>query len=188
MHKKGQSTDIAVLEEIMKKPGITIAEIAQDLAWTNGKVDGSVNRLIAEGKVSIKHNLKRGMLIKSIYPADFEKRPTNQVEIPRDMVNFDLWKEKAFVYALSRSTIGITYQETEKWKGKAFSRETVPVRKSSESIVLELPKRVSDFYQLGNAEISLSAIGDLIFVTVESILPVKLSANPSEEKYAIPPA
>jgi predicted transcriptional regulator len=47
MHKKGRSTDAVVLEEIIKKPGIAIAEIAENLEWTNGKIDGSVNRLVA---------------------------------------------------------------------------------------------------------------------------------------------
>lgn len=185
MHKKGQSTDAAVLEQVMTKPGITISEIAQTLSCTNGKVDGSVNRLTVEGKVSIKHNLKKGMLIKTVYPSDFEKRAANQIEIPREMANLDLWKEKAFVYALSRSTIGIAHQEINEWSAKAFLKETTAIRKSSENIVLKIPERLADFYQLANSEISLSVIGDFIFVTVESILPVKVSASRSEEKHAI---
>ena len=63
----------------------------------------------------------------------------------------------------------------------------MPIRKSSENIVLKIPERLADFYQLANSETSLSAIGGLIFVTVESILPVKVSPNNSEEKYAIAP-
>jgi len=67
-----------------------------------------------------------------------------------------------------------------------FSRESVPLRKSVESVILGLPKRVGDFYQLGNSEISLSAVGDLVFVTVESVLPVELPTSLAEEsKYAI---
>jgi hypothetical protein len=59
-------------------------------------------------------------------------------------------------------------------------------RKGVESEILGLPKRVGDFYQLGNSEISLSAVGDLVFVTVESVLPVKLPARHAEEsKYAL---
>ncbi len=38
MHKKGRLTDSAVLKEIMRKPGTAIAEIAENLKWTNGKV------------------------------------------------------------------------------------------------------------------------------------------------------
>lgn len=186
MRQKGETTDATVLEKIMKKPGITISEIAGNLEWTNGKVDGSVNRLVAEGKASVKHNLKRGMLVKMVYSADFDRKPRSLIEIPREMVNPDLWKEKAFVYSLSRSTIGIARQEIAEWKEKAFSRESVSLRKSVESVILELPKRVGDFYQLGNSEISLSAVEDLVFVTVESVLPVKLPVRHAEEsKYAI---
>ncbi len=50
MHKQGLSTDSATLKFVERRPGATIAEIAQDLQWTNGKVDGSVMRLTAETK------------------------------------------------------------------------------------------------------------------------------------------
>ena len=186
MHEKGRSTDATVLEAIVKKPGSTIAEIAEDLKWTNGKVDGSVNRLIVEGKASVKHNLKKGMLVKTVYPAVLDKKPTNQIEISKEMVNYDLWKEKAFVYALSRSTIGIAHQEIPEWSSRAITAELVSIRKSPEGIILQLPVRVADFYQLANSEISLSAVGDLVFVTVETVLPVKLPINRSEEsRYAV---
>ncbi len=185
MHEKGQSTDALVLKQILNKPGIMISEIAQNLDCTNGKVDGSVNRLIAQGKALIKHNLKNGVLIKTVYPKDYEKQPINQIEIPSEMVNLDSWTEKAYVYALSRSTIGIADHEIEEWNKKAFSVATVPTKKTAESLLLLLPHHFSDFYQLANSQTNLSAIGNLILVTVESVLSVDLSANYSEEKYAI---
>lgn len=185
MHKKGQSTDAAVLKEILKKPGITVAEIAESLIWTNGKVDGSVNRLVAEGEAYVTHNLKRGMLIKLVYPSGFEKKPANLIEIPKELVNAELWMEKAYVYALSRTTIGIAHQEVAEWREKAITKDRVPVRKD-ENIVLELPERVVDFYELANSETSLSAVGDLVLVTVETVLPVKVPVKRSEEtKYAV---
>ncbi len=177
MHKKGQSTDAAVLQQIMKKHGITISEIAENLQCTNGKIDGSVNRLLAENKASIKHNLKKGVLVKTVYPKDFQKRPINQVEIPREMVNFDLWGEKAFVYALSRSTVGVADREIAEWNGTSLSKEVVPIKKTEENIFLELPSRFSDFYQLANSETTLSTIGNMVFVTIETILPVKISTK-----------
>ena len=186
MHKKGRSTDAAVLEEIMKKPGIAIAEIAENLEWTNGKVDGSVNRLVVEGKASVKHNLKRGMLVKTVYPADFDKKQANLVQIPEEMVNCDLWREKAFVYALSRSTIGIAPHEVGEWGVKAFSAEYVSVKKNPEGVTLKLPERLAEFYQMDNSEISLSAVGDFVFVTVETVLPVKFPPQSAEKsKYAL---
>ena len=186
MHKKGRSTDTAVLEEIIKKPGIAIAEIAENLEWTNGKIDGSVNRLVAEGKASVKHNLKRGMLVKTVYPAEFDKKQANLVQIPEEMVNCDLWREKAFVYALSRSTIGIAPHEVGEWGVKAFSAEYVSVEKRPEGVTLKLPERLAEFYQLENSEINLSAVGDLVLVTVETVLPVKFTPQSVEKlKYAL---
>ena len=186
MHKKGRLTDVAVLEEITRKPGITIAEIAESLEWTNGKVDGSVNRLIVEGKASVKHNLKKGMLVKTVYPANFDTKHANLVQIPTELVNCDLWREKAFVYALSRSTIGIAPHEVGEWGAKAFSSEYVSVEKSPEAVTLKLPEKLAGFYQLENSEISLSAIGDLVFATVETVLPVKFTPTSVEKsKYAL---
>lgn len=174
MHNRGLSTDALVLEAILRNPGLTIAEIAEELEWTNGKIDGSVNRLITEGKASIKHHLKRGMMVKKVYPVNYDKKATSQIEIPKEMVNLDVWRQQAFIYALSRSTIGVAPRKTGEWEDKAFSQEVVIIRKDSEKVVLELSNRFAQFYQLENSEISLSAVGDLVFVTVESILPVEL--------------
>jgi hypothetical protein len=186
MHKKGRLTDVAVLKEIMIKPGIAIAEIAENLEWTNGKVDGSVNRLIVEGKASVKHNLKKGMLVKTVYPVDFDKKQNNIVRIPTELVSCDLWREKAFVYALSRSTIGVAPHEVGEWGVKAFSVDCVSVEKRFEVVILKLPERLAGFYQLENSEISLSAVGDLVFITVETVLPVKFTAQSVEKsKYAL---
>ena len=186
MHKKGRSTDAAVLKEIMKNPGIAIAEIAKNFEWTNGKADGSVNRLVAEGKALLKHNLKRGILIKRVYPADYDKKQENTLQIPTELINYDLWREKVFVYALSRSTIGIAPHEVGEWGVKAFSAEYVLVEKNPKAVTLKLPERFVRFYQLENSEISLSAIGDLVFATVETVLPMKLPTQSVEKsKYAL---
>ncbi len=172
MHKKGLSTDALVLEIILRNPGLTIAEIAEELEWTNGKVDGSVNRLTTEGKASIKRYTKRGMIVKKVYPINYEKKSTRQIEIPQEMVSPAVWSQRAFVYALSRSAIGVAPRKIEEWHTKSLSEEVVSIRKDVERVVLELPERFAQFYQLENSEISLSAVGDLIFVVVESILPI----------------
>lgn len=177
MHKKGLSTDTLVLETILHTPGMTIAEIAKELKWTNGKVDGSINRLLTENKISLKHCLKRGMIIKKIYPRVYNKKSTSLIEIPKEIINLKVWMKQAFIYALSRSTIGVAPQKTAEWETKAFCEETVSIRKDSEKVALELPERLAQFYQLDNSEISLSAVGDLIFVTVESVLPTAVEDN-----------
>ena len=174
MHQKGETTDAAILGEVIKKPGITVSEIVRNLEWSNGKIDGGVNRLVSEEKVKVKHCLKRGMLVKMVYPADFDRKPRNLIEIPREMIDYDLWKENAVLYSLSRSTIGIARREVQEWTEKAFSKQTVPIEKNGGSVILKIPRKLSSFYQFDNSEIGLSAVGDFVLVTVESILPVRL--------------
>lgn len=186
MHRQGELTDAIILEEIMRKPGITVSELAHSLGWTNGKVDGSVNRLASEGKISVKHCLKRGMLVKMTYLAELPRIPRNVIEIPKEMIDYDSWKEKAVVYSLSRSTVGIARREVEEWDDRALFKGSVSLKKNGESAIVELPEKLSNFYQLDNSDMSLSTIGDLVLVTIESVLPVRLPAEyPEESKYAV---
>jgi hypothetical protein len=186
MHQKGETTDAAILGEITQKPGITVSEIARHLEWSNGKIDGGVNRLVSEGRAKVKHCLKSGMLVKMVYPADFARKPRNLIEIPREMIDYDLWKGNAVIYSLSRSTIGIARQEAQEWNERAFTKQKVPIEKNGGSIILRMPRKLSSFYQLDNSEIGLSAVGDFVLVTIESILPVRLPVTyPEESKYTV---
>lgn len=186
MHKKGETTDSIVLKEITRRPGATISEIAETLGWSNGKVDGSVNRLLARGKVSVKHFLRRGMLVKRVYPSEYPVKPKNVLEIPKKIVDQSLWKDFANIYALSRSIIGIAPKEIEEWERKSILKDRVNLQKNGENIIVTLPERFSDFYQLENSEINLSMVGDFVLATIESVLPVKLpSTYPEERTYPI---
>ncbi len=186
MHRQGELTDAIIMEEILRKPGVAISQIAHNLGWTNGKVDGSVNRLASEGKITVKHCLKRGMLVKTSYPVSMPRKLPNVIEIPKEMIDYDLWKGKAIVYSLSRSTVGIARREMEEWNDKALSKGSVSLKKKDGSAIVELPEKLSDFYQLDNSDVSLSAIGDLVLVTIESIIPVKLPAEyPEESRFGV---
>lgn len=184
MHIKGELTDSIVLQEVKKRPGLTISEIANRLGWTNGRVDGSVNRLILKKKVRVKHFIRRGMLVKKVYPLDYPSRTPEVIEIPKEMINYSVWKNSAFAYALSRSIIGISHKEIDEWNKKALFKESVSLEESGENIVVKLPEKFTEFYQLSNSDISLSTIGNCVLITVESILPVKLPPiYPEEAKY-----
>ena len=175
MRLKGEKTDALVLKTVQEKPGLVVHEIAERLNWTNGKVDGSVNRLISQGKVQVKHSLRRGILIKRVYPQEYVPRPRNVIEIPLNMIEEDLWKEKIYVYALSRSTVALSSRRIEEWDKRSFRREQISIRKGAEALTVELPNSISEFYQLENSETSLSTTGDFALITVESTaLPVAL--------------
>ncbi|MCW4046574.1 MAG: winged helix-turn-helix domain-containing protein [Candidatus Bathyarchaeota archaeon] len=181
MRRKGAATDAVVLGEIMKKPGITVSEIAETFGWSNGKVDGSINRLCAEGKVSVKHYLQRGMLVKRVYPKEYHVKP-GDIQVPEKMVNRSLWTDSAVVYALSRSTIGVAPEQVEEWDKKALFKDCARITRDKENIVVTMPERFCDFYQLENSDMSVSAIGNFILVTVESVIPVNLPSSYSEEE------
>jgi len=175
MHLRGEMTDASVLKEVQERPGSSVHEIAERLNWTNGKVDGSVNRLVSQGKVKVRHSLRRGTLVKQVYPQEYVPKPHNLIEIPRNMIDEDLWKKTVHVYALSRSTIALSPRRVEEWEKRAFRREQISVRKGADVFKIEIPSFISEFYQLENSETSLSTTGDLALVTVESTaLPVAL--------------
>jgi len=181
MRSRGMVTDDIVLEEVENRPGSSVREISERLNWTNGKVDGSVNRLVSQGKVKVKHYLKRGVLLKRAYPSRYISKLKDVIEIPKNMVEDALWKEKVYVYALSCSTIGISPQNVEEWDRKTFLREEVPLSRKKEILVIKIPSHVSEFYQLENSETSLSTVGILALLTIESVLPVALPASYPEE-------
>jgi len=175
MRERGEETDASVLREVEIRPGYTVHDLAERLDWTNGRVDGSINRLVSQGKVNVKHALRRGVLVKKAYPKNYVPKALGIVEIPRNMIDDNMWKETVQVYALSRFTIGISPSMVEEWEKKAFKRDRASVLKKDEALEIELPDSISDFYQLENSEISISTIGNLALVTVEStLLPVAL--------------
>lgn len=174
MRQRGRRTDTIIMQRILEKPGSTVREIAKDLGWTNGRVDGSVNRLLNEGKVRVQHCIRRGMLVKKIYPRE-ETRTPNVIEIPKEMIAEDIWKDTVRVYSLSRSSIAISATKNEEWEKKAFWKGDIAIEDYGKKLIVRLPDHLSDFYRLENSEISLSTSDEFALVTVEStIVPVEL--------------
>lgn len=175
MRQRGIDTDYVVMQRILEKSGSTVHEIARDLGWTNGRVDGSVNRLLKEGKIKVQHCIRRGMLVKKMYPAEKEARGPNVVEISKEMIDEGLWKDTVRVYALSRSSIAISTTKIEEWEKKAFWKGDIRIEDCEKELIVKLPDHLSDFYRLENSETSLSTSDEFALVTVEStIIPVEV--------------
>lgn len=175
MRRRGKRTDALVVQLILEKPGSTVHEMAEDLGWTNGRVDGSINRLLRKGNVMVQHCIRRGMLVKKLYPLEEEIRTPNTIEIPKGMIAEDIWKDRVRVYSLSRSSIAISATKNEEWEKRAFWKEDISVEEHEKKLIVRLPDKLSDFYRLENSEISLSTRDEFALVTVEStIVPVEL--------------
>jgi predicted transcriptional regulator len=175
MRNKGLETDDLVLQIILEKSGSTVHEIADYLGWTNGKVDGSINRLLRKGKVRVEHVIRRRTLIKKVYPAEKKTRPPEVIEIPKEEIAEDIWKDEVYLYSLSRSSIAISAAKSDEWEERAFWKGSVKVEEENGKLLVQLPEKLASFYRLENSEISLSTNDDFALVTVEStIVPVQL--------------
>jgi len=178
MWERGRKTDAEVLAEVKKNPGLAVSEIATRLGWTNGRVDGSVNRLVSQKEVKVQHFIRRGGLIKKVYPSDYEATPSRVFEIPRELVRDELWRRKVYVYAVSRSTIGLSPIHMKEWESRSPLKDETEVKITEDMLQIELPGSLAEFYQLENSETSLSVVGDSAIITVEAtIIPVDV---PSE--------
>lgn len=186
MFRKGRETDALVLREIQGNPGSTIHEIAVKLGFSNGRVDGSVNRLISQGKADVRHHLRRSLLVKKVYPLRYVPKPPNIIELPMNMIEVNLWRDTVYVYALSRSTIAFSPVSVAEWEERALIKEKIAIAKTEDTLQIELPNFLSDFYQLENSETSLSTTARFAIATVESILPVRLPPSyPAEVPFEI---
>lgn len=176
MRLKGTETDRAVLQFIQENPGSTIKEIASSLEMTNGRVDHSVNRLRKNNIVTIQYFRRNRGLIKKVSTLDSETLDFDEVSFPIELLSAELWEDKAFAYAASRSAIIITPEIKQKWKDRCILIEEVKLKKIQGDLIIKLPERFVEFYELPNAEVDVSGIGDELLITVGStIIPVEIN-------------
>ncbi len=176
--KIGEATDNQLLKAIKENPGWTPYYLAQELEWQVGRVDGSLRRLQKQGKVYVKRVLKHGRVVKKIYPSEYQTKHPSAVEIPMRMLgNPAAWLQKeVVVYALSRSSIGLTPNPIESWEHKAWRKFNVRAERVGGIIQLRLPEEVVEFYGLWNSEIGLSTSGNEALLTVEATI-IPLAEN-----------
>ena len=173
--KIGQQTDNQLLTTVKQNPGGTPYDLAQELGWQVGRVDGSLRRLQKQGKVKVKRFLKHGRVVKKIYSSDHHPKPPGIVEIPLTMLdNPKAWSQKPImIYALSRSSIGLTPEPIEPWEHKAWKKLRIKAEAINGNIRLRLPDEMVEFYGLANSEVGLSTAKNEALLTVEAtILPL----------------
>ena len=179
MRNRGRKTDSTIFDIIKEKSGITVQEIANRLGWTNGKVDGSINRLAEQGKIRIQYFMQKKSFIKRVYPIEEKQRPFNVIEIPKEDIERSLWGNDVLVYSLSRSSIGISPTKIDEWENRAFWKGSATIEDEHGKIKLKLPDKLSDFYRLENSETSLATNEDFALITVEEAI-VPVQTEPSQ--------
>jgi len=166
--KQAEKTDKALLDFLTKKPGASsLYQIAQEIGWSIGRVQKSIERLLKKGLVMYKRAFLGGRSLKLIIPAKVEanlrpsfvlRKPSDaEIAIPSDMIDSECWRENAFLYALDRMSFGISSRRESKWHESSLFEAKVPVRKEESAVVVKIPEKTSRFYLLYMTDYEISA-------------------------------
>ncbi len=177
--KQAEKTDRALLDFLKKKPGaLSLYQLAQEIGWSIGRVQKSVERLLKKGLVTYRRAFLGGRSLKLIIPikmgADLQpssilRKPSDvEIAIPADMVDGECWSENAFLYALDRTSLGISSRRERKWHESSLFEAKVPVRKEENAVIARIPEKVSRFYLLhmSSYEVSASPKGNKVIISV----------------------
>lgn len=190
--EQAQKTDSALLDFLKKKPGaLSLYQIAQEIGWSIGRVQKSIDRLLKKGSVTYKRAFLGGRSLKLIIPIRVKAnsqpsfvlhRPSDvEIAIPTDMVDSDRWRENAFLYGLDRISFGISSHQERKWHESSLFEAKVPVRKEESAIIMRMPEKVSRFYLLHitDYEVSASPKRNKVIVSVGGLRSLGRSENVS---------
>lgn len=181
--KQAEQTDEALLSFIRERPGaLSLYQIAQEMDWSIGRVQKSVERLSKNGLISYTRAFLGGRSLKLIVPTKTEEKHGQQpavdlptleriITIPTELVSNDCWSDHAFLYALDRLTLGISANRERKWQESSLLETKVQLRRGEKTTVVELPENIYHFYHLNMNDYGISTFAkeDKILVTVGTI-------------------
>lgn len=177
--KQAEETDRALLDFLSRKPGaLSLYQLAQEIGWSIGRVQKSVERLTKKELVTYRRAFLGGRSLKLIVPtrmsSDLEpltvlKKPSNvEVAIPADIVDSECWGENAFLYALDRTSLGISSREENRWHESSLFESEVSLRKEEDAFMVTMPEKVYRFYWLymSDYEVSASPKGSKVIISI----------------------
>ncbi len=165
-NRRGEESDEILLETIKQFPGLSQYELGKKLGWKTGRVDGSIRRLLNEGKIVIKILERKGRRVNLVYPK--EEKPKDVIEVSAELLKAAnlAWNEYAYVYALDSSTIGISGNEMPEWEEISCFLEKIPIQKADNKILLKIPEKFWRFYNMERKHSVISINGNNILITV----------------------
>lgn len=165
----GEDTDEALLKVIRENPRLSLYELAQEIGWGVGKVDGSVKRLHEKRLVKVECFIKAGRRVKLISAIDYKPSP-DIFSVPKDILENVAWQDAAYIYALDRVTIGVSGKPVSEWNNAAILKSQAPLKEVGNNLMFQLPKKFVDFYALEKSIVTLSTVKDMVLLTIEGNL------------------
>ncbi len=164
------AVDKSLMRTVRHAPGLSLYEISKILHWSNGKVDGSLRRLINSRKVLVSAVERDGRRVNLVYPRP--TRPHDVVEIPISLLKLGnpLWKDDAFIYALDSTTVGITGTCNPEWEKLACFAKKVKLTPEKERFLIKLPRQFMDFYHLESKHVTRTVNSNNVLLTIDGQL------------------
>ena len=80
----------------------------------------------------------------------------NEVEVPKELFPKPHKQNRAWLYALSKKLIGVSFKPMPEWSEKSLWEGEVEVKETAASLVVVLPETVSGFYETTNENVTVS--------------------------------
>jgi hypothetical protein len=162
--------DHMLLTTIKKAPGLSLYELGQVMKWSNGKVDGSLRRLLSERKIVISAIERNGRPVHLVYPK--YRLHYNTVEIPKSLLKSGnpTWKDVAFFYALDNLSFGITGKRFLDWERVSSFREKVKLLNKKDRLVVTIPEKFANFYRLSEKRLTKSIADNNVLLTINGTI------------------
>jgi len=181
----GDATDAGIKEIIDKFPGLSLYEIQKIAGSSLGLVDGSIRRLEKNGIVRVRHVLRGGRSTKQVFSSAYLQTNLSQVKLDKEAFsNPDAWENTAYLYALNRSSIGVSPTREPEWESKAVFEARTEIKKDKRSIIFEIPAKFRDFYLWENSKMDISVIDELVLLNLITEIPI-VESNSKDESMEI---
>lgn len=163
----GEETDRALFEVIKENPRLSLYELALEIDWKVGKVDGSVRRLHEKGSVKVECFIKNGRRVKLVSANDYEPS-ANTFNVSKDLLDPEApWKDTAYIYGLDRLTIGVSGRPVPEWEETAELKSKAPVKEVNGTLSFQLFEDLVQFYALQKSIVTLSVVKDVVLLSIE---------------------
>jgi hypothetical protein len=182
----GHTTDATIKGIVEKFPGLSLYEIQKLANSSLGLVDGSIRRLEKNGVVRVRRVLRGGRSTKEVFPFTYSETDNSEVKLDKEVFpNPDVWKDTVHLYALNRSSIGVSPVIEQEWESKALFKAHVGIKKDERSIIFDIPPNFKDFYLWENSKLDISVIDELVLLNLSTVIPIAKSNFESETKYSL---
>ena len=154
-----------LLKEIENHQDLSVYELSKKIGWKVPQTRKTVKRLSEQNKILIKV-IERGRCRIDLISS--KNRELDKIEIPINLIKIGnpTWSTQAKIYALDSSTIGISGKKIEEWEEHAEMKDSIPIDREKEKLILRIPEKFMKFYNLNRKAFLIGVNGNNLLLTI----------------------